>query len=261
MSARAIIVCSVSRLDYTVVQSGQGALLMNALGTYIRQRARQKGMSVSDVCKSASRSRQTFYALSETRERLPDLETLLDFAVALDVHPMHLVQLVFEEHQGVFCRRRGRDEPRDVSQFVRDVTVPDGAVVMAGTRFVKTWEVQNAGKTVWDNRSLQCMDEDLVVVSAHHGAELSLSPRLVPDVHRVPVPRTMPGATVQISASFRAPDLPGTCVSYWKSVDVSGALCFPDAVGLSVQVRVVAMEHTAMRRISPRKNSADAGVD
>jgi hypothetical protein len=31
-------------------------------------------------------------------------------------------------------------------------------------------------------------------------------------------------------------------------VDVSGVLCFPDAVGLSVQVRVVAMEHTALRR-------------
>jgi Ig-like domain from next to BRCA1 gene len=246
--AQVIFVRRLSRLDYTFTESEQGASRMNALGIYIRQRARQKGMSVSDVCKSAGRSRQTFYALSETRERLPDLETLLDFAVALDVHPMRLVQLVFEEHQGVFCRRRERDSPDDVSQFVRDVTIPDGSVVLAGSRFVKTWQVQNAGKVIWDNRYLQCMDENLVVVSAHDGTELSLSPQLVPEMRRIPVPRTMPGATVQISAEFRAPDLPGTCVSYWKSVDVSGVLCFPDAVGLSVQVRVVAMEHTALRR-------------
>jgi Ig-like domain from next to BRCA1 gene len=220
---------------------------MNPLGTYIRRRARQKGMSVSDVCKAAGRSRQTFYTLSEPRERLPDLETLVDFAVAIDVHPMRLVQLVFEDRQGMFCRRRERGSPLDASQFVRDVTIPDGTLVMAGAHFVKTWEVQNAGKTVWDDRYLQCMDEELVVVSANDGAELSVSPRLVPEVGRIPVPCTPPGGVVELSVRFKAPPIPGTCVSYWKSVYASGELCFPEAVGLSVQVRVLAMEDTAMR--------------
>jgi len=220
---------------------------MNPLGTYIRQRARQKGMSVSDVCKAAGRSRQTFYALSEPRERLPDMETLIDFAMALDVHPMRLVQLVFEDHQSVFCRRRERGLPEDVSQFIRDVTIPDGTVVMAGSRFVKTWEVQNAGKAVWDDRFLRCMDEELVVMHAGDGAQLNVSPRLEPEIRRIAVPRTPPGGAVQLSVSFQAPSIPGTCVSYWKSVYVSGELCFPDAVGLSVRVRVITMENTAMR--------------
>ncbi len=221
---------------------------MNMLVAFIRQRARQKGLSVSDICKSAGRSRQTFYALSESRERLPDLETLIDFAIAIDVHPMRLVQLVFEDHHGAFCRRRERGLPSDVSQFVRDVTIPDGTMVMAGARFVKTWEVQNVGKTVWHDRFLKCMDEELVVMSADDGVELNVSPRLMPEVRCIPVPRTLPGGVAQLSVSFRAPSIPGTCVSYWKSVGAEGMLCFPDAVGLSVQVRVMTMEHTALRR-------------
>lgn len=232
---------------------------MNPLGTYIRQRARQKGMSVSDLCKAAGKSRQTFYALSESLDRLPDMETLLDFAVALDVHPMRLLQLVFEEHRGMLCRRHERGSPKDASQFVRDVTIPDGTLVMAGTHFVKTWEVQNAGRTVWEDRFLRCMDEDLVVVSAHDGKEWAVSPQLVPEVRCIPIPRTPPGATVQLSVAFVAPAIPGTCVSYWKSIDASGELCFPDAVGLSAQIRVVAMEHTAMRRRSIREAATETG--
>jgi Ig-like domain from next to BRCA1 gene len=220
---------------------------MNELGAYIRQRARQKGMSVSDICKAAKRSRQTFYALSEPRERLPDLETLLDFAVALDVHPMHLVQLVFDEHQGAFCRRRERDVPTDASQFVRDVTIPDGTLVAAGAHFVKIWEVQNAGKVAWSNRFLQCMDDDFVVVGAGDGNEWSVLPKLVPTLRRIPVPCTPPGAVVRLSMDFVAPAIPATCVSYWKLVSADDRKCFPDAIGLSVLVRVIAMENTAFR--------------
>lgn len=220
---------------------------MNALGNYIRRRARQKGMSVSDICKAADKSRQTFYALSEPRERLPDLETLVDFAVALDVHPMRLVQLAFDEHHGMLGRRRERDAPADVSQFVRDVTIPDGSLVKAEASFVKTWEVQNAGRTAWEGRFLQCMDEEVVVVGAGSGEEWGVLPKLVPESLRISVPFTPPGAVVRLSVSFRAPAIPSTCISYWKSVDADGRLCFPDAVGLSVRVRVIAMEDTAFR--------------
>lgn len=220
---------------------------MSRLGRYIRQQARHKGMSVSEVCRAAGRSRQTFYALSEPRERLPDLETLLDFAVALDVHPMHLVQLVFDEHQGVFCRRREREVPADASRFVRDATIPDGALVAADACFVKTWEVQNAGRIAWDGRFLQCMDEKVVVMGVGDGREWDILPMLVPETRRIPVPYTPPGVSVQLSVAFRAPAIPATCVSYWKSVFPDGSLCFPDAVGLSVRIRVIAMEDTTHR--------------
>jgi transcriptional regulator with XRE-family HTH domain len=214
--------------------------LMNRLGIYIRQCARQKGMSVSEICKAAGKSRQTFYALCESGGRLPDLETLMDFAVAL-------VQLAFDEHQGMLGRRRERDVPADVSQFVRDVTIPDGSLVNAEASFVKTWEVQNAGRTAWDERFLQCMDEEVVVVGAGSGEEWGVLPKLMPESRRIPVPFTPPGAVVRLSVAFRAPAIPSTCISYWKSVDADGHLCFPDAVGLSVRVRVIAMEDTAFR--------------
>jgi hypothetical protein len=220
--------------------------IMNALCNFIRRRGREKGMSVSEICKSAGKSRQTFYAMNEPGARLPDIETLLDFAVALDVHPMRLMQLVFEGRQGTLCRRHERMLPRDVSQFVRDVTVADGAVVMAGARFEKSWEVLNAGSTIWEGRFLQCMDDDLVVIT--DGIKCPVVPRLVPDTRRIAVPRTAPGAAVILSVPFTAPDVPGTCVSYWKSVASTGEVCFPEAVGLSVQVRVIALEHTGMRR-------------
>lgn len=228
---------------------------MNALCDYIRRRGREKGMTVSEVCKSAGKSRQTFYAMSEPGARLPDIETLLDFAVALDVHPMRLMQLVFEGRQGTLCRRHERALPRDVSQFVRDVTVPDGALVMAGARFVKSWEVLNAGTTTWEDRFLQCMDDDLIVLA--DGVGRSVAPRLVPDARSISVPRTPPGSTVLLSVAFTAPDVPGTCVSYWKSLTPTGEICFPQAVGLSVRVRVIALEHTGFRRSEPQHERLD----
>lgn len=37
----------------------------------------------------------------------------------------------------------------DVSEFIADVTVPDGSEVRAGSTFVKTWELRNAGTVAW----------------------------------------------------------------------------------------------------------------
>lgn len=229
---------------------------MNALCDFIRRRGREKGMSVSDICKSAGKSRQTFYAMSEPGTRLPDIETLLDFAVALDVHPMRLMQLVFEGRQGPFCRRHERRLPRDASQFIRDVTIPDGSLVMTGSHFVKSWEVLNAGNTIWEGRFLVCMDDDLIVVA--DGGMRPVAPRLVPDVRRIPVPRTAPGTSAILCVPFTAPSLPGTCVSYWKSVGPTGEVCFPEAVGLSVRVQAIALEHTGMRRSELLPDRLDA---
>src|SRR2546422_680171 len=39
---------------------------------------------------------------------------------------------------------------------------------------------------------------------------------------RVPTPRTLPGASVEISVRFRAPSLPRSCYTGWKIVDAEG---------------------------------------
>lgn len=43
---------------------------------------------------------------------------------------------------------------QDASRFVRDVTIPDGTRVLVGTRFKKTWEIQNVGDVAWEGRRL-----------------------------------------------------------------------------------------------------------
>jgi transcriptional regulator with XRE-family HTH domain len=216
---------------------------MNALGKYIRTRASEQSLSLSEVCRRAGTSRQTLYALSVPRARLPDLETLTAIALALDVHPIRLVQLVFEDHRLPNKLQRTQVDRGDRSIFVRDVTVPDGEVVYAGTRFTKVWEVQNVGTVAWERRHLECVDDDIVVY-AQTGEVLRITEPLRPAQRRIEVPFTAPGAVVQLSVDFEAPRLPCTCFSYWKSFFEDGTPCFPEAVGLSVKVRVVAMSPT-----------------
>jgi hypothetical protein len=63
------------------------------------------------------------------------------------------------------------------------------------------------------------------------------------------VPTTAPGATLQLSMDFTAPQQPGTVLSYWKSVFADGALCFPDSAGLWVKVRVSTLTQGAYAEV------------
>jgi transcriptional regulator with XRE-family HTH domain len=214
---------------------------MNALGRYVRDRARWQRISLSEVSRRAGVSRQTLYGLSEHQGRLPDLETLIAIAVALEVHPTRLVHLLFEGYQLPRRLELTHSQRGDKSVFVRDITYPDGDIVHVGTRFTKTWEVQNVGTIPWENRFLQCVDDELVVY-AKTGELLKITEPLKPVVLRIAVPTTEPGATVRISAEFDAPSIPCTCISYWKSVFEDGSPCFPNSLGLSVKVRVMALK-------------------
>ncbi len=211
---------------------------MNALGQYMRERCAQRGLTSSELARRAGKSRQTLLSISTAGGRLPAIETLVDLALVLEVHPLRLMQLVFEDmplptRQSNAFKQRG-----DKSAFVADVTIPDGQLVMTGSSFTKIWAVQNVGTVPWEGRTLVCVDEELVVTS-RTGDRLVIAQRLRPAVQRFAVPYTAPGATVEMSVDFKAPPSPGTCVSYWKSYFADGRLCFPTAVGLSCCVRVI----------------------
>jgi hypothetical protein len=115
----------------------------------------------------------------------------------------------------------------DDDRFVADVTIPDGTIVRANQRFVKTWEIQNTGLVPWRGRYLQ-----------RQGT--LQAPGLCTSPARVPVPTTLPGQDVQISVTFTAPSLPGSCIVYWKMTDAQGRLYFPDRTGVYVLVNVSA---------------------
>jgi transcriptional regulator with XRE-family HTH domain len=219
---------------------------MNALGRFLRQRAKELGIRLADIARDSDTGRNTLYAISAertggSRARLPDLDTLVRIALVLEVHPLKLVQLVFEDYPLSFKQARGHKARGDQSVFVADVTIPDSTVVLTGARFTKIWEVQNMGTVPWENRFLVCMDDDLEVRSTETGQVVRVTEKLIPDVRRIPVPLTLPGAKVRIAVDFQAPSIPCSSLSYWKSIFEDGTFCLPNSVGLSCVVRVISM--------------------
>jgi Ig-like domain from next to BRCA1 gene len=99
----------------------------------------------------------------------------------------------------------------------------DGAFVEVGSTFEQTWKIENTGFRVWEDRSLQ------ELASEHARPERRL----------VPIPRTEPGASVDVSVRFKAPDEPASCRSVWQMVDADGRNMFPWAPGMRCQVLAV----------------------
>ena len=209
---------------------------------YVRGQAGALGLSLSEVCKRAKVSRQTLYALKHAPDKLPALQTIVALSDVLRVHPLRLLQLVFDELP-MTPQVKQKQARGDHSAFVQE-TIPDGTLVLYGARFTKMWEMQNTGSVPWEGRYLQCMDEELVVYT-RTGETLKIAENLIPTVKRVPIPYTPPKSSVQLNVEFTAPRMPGVFLSYWKSVHADGSLCFPKAQGLSVKVRVSSLATAA----------------
>ena len=214
--------------------------MTTTLDAYLAERMRSLEISQSELCRRAGISRQTLHTLNSMPNKLPSLPTVMAIAGALQVHPIRLLQIICDQQASSPNGTQPRQRRGDRSAFVRDVSFPDGELVMPGQRFVKTWELQNVGQMVWQGRLLRCMDEEMVVYS-RSGEILRLAQPLQPVVPQVPVPTTQPGETVQLSVEFTAPNSPGTVLSYWKMVFADGALCYPAARGVWVKVLVTAL--------------------
>ncbi len=103
-------------------------------------------------------------------------------------------------------------------------SVRDGSFVKVGSSFEQTWELENSGFCVWEDRA------ERELATEHLSAETSL----------VPVPRTEPGQRVKVSVRFTAPDQPCSCRSVWKTVaGQEQRVCFPWSPGLWCQVLAV----------------------
>lgn len=116
--------------------------------------------------------------------------------------------------------------PGDRVEFIQDVTVPDGTVMLPGQSFVKTWRIRNSGSVAW-------VDRRLARIGPPVAAGLPSSPP------SVPIPDTLPGAEVDVSVPLRAQHLSGTSQIMWKTIDVSGRFFYPqDPDGLLVCIIV-----------------------
>lgn len=140
-----------------------------------------------------------------------------------------LVSFVCEDVVRLLCSSRTTGgEVTDSSEFVRDVTIPDGTLVSSGQSFLKSWEIKNSGNTPWVGRRLKR-------IGAPSG------PGLIGSSESVPIPNTMPGDHVVISVQMIAPECAGSSTCQWKMVDEHGKLCFPDRYpyGLIVTIHTV----------------------
>jgi hypothetical protein len=153
------------------------------------------------------------YALEVVWEHVIDLDTLDDKL------PFNLPSLV---------QREDKNEERDVSRFLRDVTVPDGSIVKANDSFLKSWEIQNAGNIPWKNRYLTRIGKE-------KGFGLIISPK------RVKIVDTLPDEKVLIEVELIAPEAGGTYQALFKMTFADGTFCFPNkySYGLFVTINII----------------------
>lgn len=91
--------------------------------------------------------------------------------------------------------------------FIKDVSVSDGATIDPNKAFTKTWRLKNIGSCTWTR------DYDLVFV----GGQTLAAPT------RVGLPESVaPGETVDLSVLMKAPSSEGTYIGYWMLADANG---------------------------------------
>lgn len=96
----------------------------------------------------------------------------------------------------------------DSSKYISDVTIPDYSVIAPATTFVKTWLIQNNGKTTWTK------DYKLIYLEGLVGSNNTTAVSLTKAV--------APGEQIEISVTFKSPDANGVYSSYWKMYTASG---------------------------------------
>lgn len=116
----------------------------------------------------------------------------------------------------------------NIAQFVTDVTIPDGTILLPGQAFKKVWRVLNTGTCTWN------VNYQLVFVG---GA--SMTPANV-----LPIPSTAPGGTADLVVPMVSPDVPGPHVGRWEMRSDKGA-AFGPLVDVRINVAVPQPQSTA----------------
>jgi putative hemolysin len=98
------------------------------------------------------------------------------------------------------------------SEFVADVTVPDGTEFRPGEAFTKTWRLRNSGTCTWTTQ-YQFYDQFSGVPETRISA-----PESIYLTQEVP-----PGGTVDLSVEMVAPNVVGEYTSWWSMAIAGGA--------------------------------------
>jgi len=129
----------------------------------------------------------------------------------------------------------------DHALFVADITIPDGAQVIGGEPFTKTWRLQNIGLNTWTT------DYSFVFVA---GELMDGFPFFLEE--EVPS-----GGTVDISITMIAPLTGGTYEGFWMLSDEEGNVFGIGENGnQAVLVSIVAIEPTPIPSSTPTATPA-----
>ena len=109
----------------------------------------------------------------------------------------------------------------DVSQFVDDVTIPDGTVLQPNQSFTKTWRLKNVGTCSWT-------PSYAVVFNSGDSMSGPATQALTGNVN--------PGQTIDISVELKAPASEGKYKSYWKLRNGAGVLFTQFYVDIEVKI-------------------------
>ena len=214
--------------------------MRGVLGVYIEERRKEVNLKKNALADSAGLSRQGLYKILNGDVEQIQLSTIVSLAVPLKVHPIFLMQKLFQRWEFPAVETQGALLPKDATGFIGDITYPDNSIVTTGQRFTKVWRSQNVGKQTWEDCSLKCFDGTLRISTQEPDMGLLDERRgLIPQSRKISIPVIKPGETVDLEVCFTAPDYPCTAVSYWKMVDKDDKICFPQSEGLSCLVQVI----------------------
>jgi len=130
------------------------------------------------------------------------------------------------------------------SEFVEDLSVPDGTVFGPGAEFTASWRLRNNGTCPWTT------EYGLAYVS---GDQLGVE-------QLVPLPNAVaPGQTVDASVAMIAPEQPGTYRSNWQVANADGEPFGINGVLEDAFWVQIIVEEGAETPATPQPNSATVG--
>lgn len=209
------------------------------LSDYIRQFCYTNNISLDTLAGQSNIARGTLYRLLNQTSQ-PKIGQLFKLANTMGVHHTVLLNLALQQ-LGVIHSPNRPNLPieqgggYDACGFI-DETIPDGTMMAVGAQFDKTWTLQNIGNIVWRDSYLLCLDEPYHTPCCDNGYKLANHKA---DKLLIALPTIAPKEIITIRVRFITPAIAGRYVSYWQMVDEHGQFCYPDAVGVSVQVLVV----------------------
>ena len=149
--------------------------------------------------------------------------TFLILSVLLIIKLKHFVKNLIETIKKLIHNNNPqRDgEIKDDSVFISEYP-SDGITIPVGKIFKKSWTVKNAGNTIWEKRTLRCVE----YVNDH----------FFPVKPAIKIPKTLPNQIITLKVEYYVL-AEGDYHSKWKMYDKNNNIIYPEKnIGLGVNI-------------------------